>query len=496
MSLFVCFDTLVDQYLARNPDCLLSDVEPVVIDPSNIHVIRGHLLCAAKEIPLNRQIVARCDSMAGMADSRDHQAATAGHGAPNTEQEEQEQEGGFIVEKETTAAFAPMRRDQQSLDSRLWGCNYSQAVMSLRQAGLIEPKNSVHSKLLQHTGLCSTNVEWGCANKGDSFRPSESVMLRLCDPITITVRDIVGNVVDTVGYSRSFYEIYEGAIFLAQGRTYEVQSMTKISAETRGGDSQAFCRECKNISYHTKAHNYTDVNVLHSLTSDSKLFEFGTVKVVRQVHSYSKVDNKSGSVLEQKPLDLAPLEMLTKAVWLDIPLSVSSALEAKGVDPYKAIHTANHVLEAVASLTCSCEGDVETQHDQSPHTRRLLLFDKRPGGLGFCEALLERQEETLDKAVALLTSCPCSHGCPSCTFVNTCTSFNENLQKGGALMLLKLARKKLQLESLAGSSGDFEAEGGSSPRKTRREKLLKRARENPEFVNPESIRPTVARSLY
>ena len=46
----------MDQFFARNPTVLLnSPHEPATLNPDNIHVLRGHLLCAAMEITLNAE---------------------------------------------------------------------------------------------------------------------------------------------------------------------------------------------------------------------------------------------------------------------------------------------------------------------------------------------------------------------------------------------------------------------------------------------------------
>ena len=56
LSILVCHDSPVDQFFCRNPAVLLgSPPEPATLNPDNIHVLRGHLLCAAKEIPLNSE---------------------------------------------------------------------------------------------------------------------------------------------------------------------------------------------------------------------------------------------------------------------------------------------------------------------------------------------------------------------------------------------------------------------------------------------------------
>jgi hypothetical protein len=85
----------VDQFFARNPAVLLnSPHEPATLNPDNIHVLRGHLLCAAMEITLN----AETWTVGG------HKGVRAGAGA------------GQVVTFD---------------DSQLWGVRYFDAAHSL-----------------------------------------------------------------------------------------------------------------------------------------------------------------------------------------------------------------------------------------------------------------------------------------------------------------------------------------------------------------------------
>jgi DEAD/DEAH box helicase domain-containing protein len=44
----------------------------------------------------------------------------------------------------------------------------------------------------------------------------------------------------------------------------------------------------------------------------------------------------------------------------------------------------------------------------------LFLYDRYPGGLGFCEQAYHRMEELLEACYRMVTECPCESGCPSC----------------------------------------------------------------------------------
>ncbi|MBI2300345.1 MAG: DEAD/DEAH box helicase [Armatimonadetes bacterium] len=60
LGLLVTRSSVVDQYFAAHPDVLWSTpTEQALIDPSNVYILGGHLLCAAFEQPLDEHDVAR-----------------------------------------------------------------------------------------------------------------------------------------------------------------------------------------------------------------------------------------------------------------------------------------------------------------------------------------------------------------------------------------------------------------------------------------------------
>jgi ATP-dependent helicase YprA (DUF1998 family) len=52
-SILICFDSPVDQFYARNPSILFSLPPEGAIVYDNCHILRSHLISAAKELPLN-----------------------------------------------------------------------------------------------------------------------------------------------------------------------------------------------------------------------------------------------------------------------------------------------------------------------------------------------------------------------------------------------------------------------------------------------------------
>ena len=44
----------------------------------------------------------------------------------------------------------------------------------------------------------------------------------------------------------------------------------------------------------------------------------------------------------------------------------------------------------------------------------MILYDRYPGGLGYCEKGFARLEEVLAICRQMVAECPCDEGCPSC----------------------------------------------------------------------------------
>jgi DEAD/DEAH box helicase domain-containing protein len=269
LSILICHDCPVDQFFVRHPSVLLhSSSEPATLNPDNIHILRGHLLCAAKEIPLNSEL---------------GDTATAG-------------------------AFAMS-------DMQLWGEKYLETATSL----------------LETKDLIATAAYTQCSSsKSDPFyvhpslplwrmhplhrlgsNPTKDVSLRLIDPVTINVMDMSvgggGVVIDSLGYSRAFYELFEGAIYMHRAQQFLVRQLDLQS-------KRALSIPVK-VGYYTACRNRTDINVL-KVYEDSGLFKTGTVQVVCSVYGYAKIWLGTGEVFEEGECSLPNLEFETTALWI------------------------------------------------------------------------------------------------------------------------------------------------------------------------------------
>ena len=403
ISVFICFDSPVDQFFARSPSALFhSSPEAVAVNPDNDHILRAHLLCACSELPLSNS------------------------------------------------------------DGRYFGAKFAAMVRSLRDANDVIPTNPLLRPSSSSSSSCSSSRNGSSSNSSSSSstsaeflsdilrihplhpfgsNPAKEVNIRMIDPVTITIvnDDRGGLVIDSVEYSRAFFTLFEGAIHLHGGGQYLVHKLDLNSkiAHTRP----------TNVRWFTSSRNRSDISILKLLQVRGML-KFGSVQVVRSVSGYVKRWIDTGEVFEEGTCCLPNLEFETKGVWIDIPLSVKKALQAEGFNATDAVHAVNHILITVAPLLLfSDESDIATEHDLISGSR-ILLYDRLAGGVGACDELFSTPDmfpTLMQKAKELLSTCPCQdddengkRGCPSCLLCSSCNAYNNHLSKAGALKLLDL----------------------------------------------------------
>ncbi|CAM9428212.1 unnamed protein product [Chrysoparadoxa australica] len=245
----------------------------------------------------------------------------------------------------------------------------------------------------------------------------------------------MSNVIDSIEYSRAFFELFEGAIYLHQARTYLV---TRLDL----GDFKAFAKPAK-VDYHTSPSNTTDVMVVKKLESSAcQMIHTGCVDVVARVYGFHKIWLRSGIAFEHERCSLPPLEFSTRGFWIDFKPALRAEVAKAGLDFQSGVHALSHLILSVAPLYLLCDqADIDCEHEWEDATRprpqRLMIYDKRPGGIGVAQALFTQRKAVIAKACSVLRTCPCSEGCLGCIYSHKCGSQNVKLDKQAGRILLE-----------------------------------------------------------
>ncbi|CAM9206801.1 unnamed protein product, partial [Laminaria digitata] len=414
LAIMVIFQDPISQFFVRNPRELFhKEPEAAVLDSTNELVLRAHVLCAAAECPL---------------------------GVPSL---------GDVTD---AALFGGGERLQEVIHM-LTGGDFP--------------------RLVRATG----NLGWK-ANPGLDPPPCRRVGLRMIDPVSFSVVDDLkgGEPYDTVEYSRAFFSLFEGAIYLHQARQYMV---TRLDLARHVAHTIPV-----KVNYYTAARNNVDVNVTKRLeVSEDNHAHTGCVDIICTVYGFVKKQLGTGRTIERGECTLPPLQYATRAFWLDVGVTAKRKVEGEGCDFEGGVHAVGHALLAVVPLFLLCDAeDVDCEHARPHHNRpqpqRILVFDKRPGGVGVSDAMFGCHRAVMTKALELVEGCPCPDGCLACIHDHGCTGYNS-------------ASTALRVDTQQEEGGDGNTGGGepdeeliASPRKRQRlrnlrlAKGMERAREN------------------
>lgn len=332
------------------------------------------------------------------------------------------------------------------VDSLLWGNDFTDHCENLlRQELLFDRSASKKLKLLSASNVtCSRGVN-----------------IRSCNVDSFSVFDASKNkLIDTVEYFRAFTEVFEGAIYLNQGKRYLVY---KFDLDGRA----AYCRPLTvRLPYYTRMERQTSITVINiakfasipfmvSNNSDSSTeirellklsanYATGRIKITKSSSKLVKYSCATDEIIEIIDALLPPIDFETNSFWIDIPHAVAALLDdaVSHRGRIQAIHSACHALQYASALTLQCDfGDLDCPHDgeNARGVSRLLIYDSHMGGSGLSKSIFENRHSIMKRAIDILSTCNCEcNGCPACVFTLTCPLNNASVSKSSGLLLLQL----------------------------------------------------------
>jgi len=261
-----------------------------------------------------------------------------------------------------------------------------------------------------------------------SLRSGTSVEYRLVERGTF---DLIG----TVDGARVFNVAHEGALYLHQGRQYRVERL-----DTR--DRVAVLEPSDDDEY-TQTREDVDLAIDGEDASrrvGPATVHLGRVSVTTAVSGFQRKRVSTGEVLETVDLDLPPRTLQTRAVWYTVPDDVVDRIGLMQPSLLGAVHAAEHGMIGMLPLFAICDrwdvGGLSIAHHPDTGQATIFIYDAYPGGAGIADLAFNRAEHHVAATDALIRTCPCVGGCPSCVQSPKCGNWNEYLDKDAALKLL------------------------------------------------------------
>ena len=479
LGIYVAFDGPLDQYFMRRPEKLFeaAEKERAAIDCANPAILAAHVACAAYELPLDPRpegVDARTYFFTG-AETRD---------AP--------------LEKKSGERFCKKNENEPS-DFRV------AAEALVRDAKLARDPSVAASR------AGDLRLRW----VGDSASgPARGVSVRTIESERYAVVDMdTGKTVEEIEASKAFWSVHPGAVYLNQARTFLVKALDVEArvARVRRADVKYFTRSVDTTRL-TLVDNsgskaaypdrpaYPAAGPVRGEKRRASSAQTAACEVVIQFTGFKKVHQGTGAFFDEVSfardlrVELPPVTFRTVASWVRVPESARKLARDAGVDFNEAAHAASHALaNALPLLLLASHADVAAEcFAAAPGVyapRRLLLYDKHPGGVGIarraapvflelmrlalerveacdcgaeCEAAPREELGVADAETAdLCLPVPAPSGCPGCTHYASCDHYNDGLDKRGAVVVLRetIRVEEMRLRELAAGEDPSRGEG-------------------------------------
>jgi DEAD/DEAH box helicase domain-containing protein len=408
LAVYVAGEDALDQFFCRHPEEFLQrPVEAAILDHESSLIFRRHLLCAAHEGPLAHD--------------------DAEFLGPRWE-----------AHAETLVSSGELRRRPSTTNA---DPNQQKILPDEAQPGTYVPR--AHGSY-----------------------PAADVSLRSASPEQYAIVDVSsGELLGSTESARAHSTVHDGAIYLHQGKTYEVR---ELDLERRRALVAPFSGD-----WYTQPKRTTDTEIVRLLDRREALgvtLSFGEVSVTDTVLAYQRKSVQDHSFRDLHPLELPPTSFQTQALWFELD---AAALEQE--IPLEvllgALHATEHAQIAVLPLIAMCDrwdiGGLSTNFHPQTGTPTIFIYDGHPGGIGITRTAYQRFDELCRDAHALIAECPCASGCPSCVQSPKCGNLNEPLSKAGARVLLE------RLLGAGDPAGTITASRADTRRSERSSSLLK-----------------------
>ncbi len=318
-------------------------------------------------------------------------------------------------------------------------CAAHEGPLSGEDAEFLGPRWESHAEVLVSSGELRRRAASPRATyvpRREGGYPAAQVSLRSASPDTYSIVDVSsGELLGTTEAARAHSTVHSGAIYLHQGRSYEVR---ELDLEQHRALVAPFTGD-----WYTQPKRETDTEIVRLLDRRESLgvtLSFGEVSVTDTVLAYQRRRLSDHARVDLLALDLPPTSFSTQALWFELdPQDLADTVSLEQM--LGSLHATEHAQIAVLPLIAMCDrwdiGGLSTNHHPQTGVPTIFIYDGHPGGIGIARTAFARFEELCDDALRLISECPCSDGCPSCVQSPKCGNLNEPLSKAGARIVLE-----------------------------------------------------------
>jgi len=399
-AVYVAGEDALDQFFCRHPDEFLErPVEAAILDHESAQIHQAHLLCAAYEGPLEQR------------------------------------------------------------DAEFFGPRWEAHAEALVSAGLLRKRTVQRAPSDLARASENVGAEAYVLRRPADY-PAAKVSLRSSSPDSFAIVDVSsGELLGQTEAARAHSTVHDGAIYLHQGRSYEVR---ELDLENRRALVAPFDGD-----WYTQPKRETDTNIERLLDRREALgvtLSFGEVSVTETVLGYQRKRLSDHAQVDLVMLDLPQTSFSTQALWFELDGATLTGLVGgspsngdgaprrgerettvgNGIVPMEALlgslHATEHAQIAVLPLIAMCDrwdiGGLSTNMHPQTGGPTIFIYDGHPGGIGITRLAYQRFGELCRDAHRLIGECPCESGCPSCVQSPKCGNLNEPLSKAGAKLVL------------------------------------------------------------
>jgi DEAD/DEAH box helicase domain-containing protein len=343
----------VDQYLTRHPEYFFAQSpEHAVVDPENPYVLANHLQAAAFELPLTEADVDLFGPLAMPI-------------------------AGVLSDSGVLTAV---------------GGEYFYSGGS---------QNPAQRMSLRHMSdnTFSIVLKRDFARPGKGARPGKS---------SGRDHEVIANV-DAISAPEL---VYPEAVYLHNGESYFVRELDL--------EGKVAYVERREMDYYTQAVLESSVRIKQQRREregvPQSLLAFGDVDVNWQTVAFKKIKFGTRENIGLGPVDIPAQTLPTTALWLAPDDALRAELKAAGQRTSEGMTGLRNLAMVALPMVAMCDSrDLGGLVDSKNLGRStMILYDRYPGGLGYCEKGFARLEEVLAICRQMVAECPCDEGCPSC----------------------------------------------------------------------------------